>query len=96
MFVSFHLFVNNYSQVNYSDVLGGTMPYILSFFVGYDTIMLNSFIQFNHDFNHHYTINSGMLYTRQFDEVYYLHNMEYENDCKLFNDRKNLNQNSYR
>ncbi|EFC45334.1 predicted protein [Naegleria gruberi] len=62
------------------DAFGGILPYILSYFIGYDTLMFNAFIQYNHDFNHAYTINSGMIYTKQFDEVYYLKHFEYDDD----------------
>jgi len=65
-----------------SDAMGGILPYILTLPIGYDTLMLNTFIQFNYDFNHNYTINSGMLYSRQYDELYYLKHSYSEVDGK--------------
>nr|CAG4719242.1 unnamed protein product [Naegleria fowleri] len=63
------------------DILGGSFPYLLSFLIGYDTTILNTFVQYNYDFNHNYTINSGVLYSRQYDEIYYLKYGQVEMDA---------------
>ncbi|KAL9656268.1 hypothetical protein ABK040_007881 [Willaertia magna] len=58
--------------------LGHFFPYLLNFFIGYDSIMLNTFVKFNEEFNHNRSINSGMVYTKQYDEVYYLRGSQIE------------------